>query len=504
MKTQLFVGIVILIIAGLFAKYKIFDEKIELKYALSEKITSDFNDKSEEAIQQLIIKNSGDVGINSILIKIHSSVSRFQIKKFRYNDSVSYSLTTNKLEITYPELPPNGYITVILKTINSGVNANEIEIFHSKGIAKEAFSSNESYRFLSPLVFLLIYTLIIGLSMRNFYTNLYKSRIYYSPYEGILEKKKPWFISNIKWNEIRKEAIEKLFEKGYAPTIEKSKYYQILNSEKKVFLSDDEWNAVIKKAEDKFLITVSEKLYGSYYFGRYEEINNLKKPINIHHDSWNSILMQISNGICLHKMLNAIRLPHEDQLSELLRSEKPAIVSSDDWARLRAAVALLYSSLIINKWVYRYDRQEEYLKSIDLNVLADNKTDIIKLFEDITKGKNLESYYRILLRVIRNIIAFDVNQKKPEQITDKDWNELIEIVQKIIETREKSNEEFEDALKIKTEALPLMEKVTKQLDIIDKLLKEPETINKIEAYNIPFEKGNWDNLKKISEYLSKI
>ena len=204
MKTQIIVGIIvgiiIIIATGLFAKYKIFDDKIELKYVLSEKITSDFNDKSEIAIQQLTIKNSGEVPINSIIIKIHADVSDFQIKKFRHNDSISTSKTLHYLEITYPELPPNGELFIILKSTNSGINDNEIEIFHNKGMAKEAFANNDSNSISYLLyIFIFIYLCLILFGLRSTLIDSFSYKIYYSPYEDILKHKKPWYFSLEKW-----------------------------------------------------------------------------------------------------------------------------------------------------------------------------------------------------------------------------------------------------------------------------------------------------------------
>jgi hypothetical protein len=45
--------------------------------------------------------------------------------------------------------------------------------------------------------------------------------------------------------------------------------------------------------------------------------------------------------------------------------------------------------------------------------------------------------------------------------------------------------------------------VKKQLDTIHNILKDPSEIDRIEDYNIPFSKGNWDNLNQIANYLKK-
>lgn len=308
-KIQIITGIIILVVGGFFARYKIFEDKIELKYILSEKITSDLSNKSEEAIQQLTIKNSGDVLINSIVVKINSEIFKYQIQKFRFTDSVSASLTPSKLEITYPELPPEGEIIIILKSLNSGISKDKVKIFHSKGIAKEAFSNNESYTSIFLISIFVIYLLFALYGIRYSLIDSYTSKIDYSPYEGILKHKTPWYISSTKWDEIRKKAIENLFKHESLGIIEKCSFYQILNSDKKDFLTDDEWNSVINKAEETFLKNLSKKLSQNYYYSDSSELTNLKKPKNIRLDTWKSIRDQSSKAICFHKLTRVLNYP---------------------------------------------------------------------------------------------------------------------------------------------------------------------------------------------------
>ena len=509
MKTQIIVGIIvgiiIIIATGLFAKYKIFDDKIELKYVLSEKITSDFNDKSEIAIQQLTIKNSGEVPINSIIIKIHADVSDFQIKKFRHNDSISTSKTLHYLEITYPELPPNGELFIILKSTNSGINDNEIEIFHNKGMAKEAFANNDSNSISYLLyIFIFIYLCLILFGLRSTLIDSFSYKIYYSPYEDILKHKKPWYFSLEKWTKLRKDAINKIFENGYSVTIEKSSFYNILDSEKANTLSIDEWKSIIEKAEEKLLIVVAEKLFRSYYFSYEEEIFNLKRPKYVHLDVWEKIQIQISIVTCLHKLIDVLRYSSESSLLGLLNLEKPELVTIADWDKLIDIASTLYASSVIKNGAIgskSYDL-ESYKNSVVLDVLDNsNSSKIIKVFDKIIEAEELEVYYNQLLQNQRLVFTWVENVEKPDVINNEDWNKIIDIYNKVVLFKKESEENLIEALEIKEKTTPLLDKVTKQLDIIDRILEDPEAITKIEEYNIPFEIGNWENLKKVADYL---
>jgi len=504
MKTQILVGMILIVITGLFTKYKLFDDKIELKYTLSDRISSDFNDRSEEsAIQQLTIKNSGDVMINSIVIKINSTVSEYQIKKFRYTDTVSSSKTPSKLEIIYPELPPKGEFLIILKSISLGINKGNIEIYHSKGLAKEAFTNNESNSSILSLVVFVLYFALLSYASRISVIEYYSSKIYYSPYDGILKRKKPWLISEKKWEEIRKDSIDKLFEKDYSIDIENYFAYQILNSDKKEFLSDEEWNSIILNAEKKLLAIISEKLYSSYYFKDYERIKNIKKPKNVSHNTWGNIRKQFSRAICLHIFIDALQYPRAKQIEEMLKVDKYEIVNNDDWDKLRESLEILYSSIIIRKSIESYNI-EQYIESINLDVLGDpTKSDTSEVLEKIVEVNKLECYNRNLLNNIRDVLFREKSPNRPNEIQDEDWSEIEKIYNTIVKTKINSEKELEEARDIKIEAIPLKELVTKQLSIIDNLIKEPESIEKIEEYNIPFQKGNWIILKKISDILKQ-
>lgn len=504
MKTQVLVGIILIVITGLFAKYKLFDDKIELKYTLSDRISSDFSNNSEEsAIQQLTIKNSGDVMINAIVIKINSTVSDYQVKKFRYTDTVSSSKTLSKLEIIYPELPPKGEFNIILKSISSGINKGNIEIYHSKGLAKEAFSNNESSSSILSLVLFVIYFAFLAYASRTAAIEYYSSKISYSPYDGILKRKKPWLISTKKWEEFRKDSIGKLFEKDYSNDIENYFAYQFLNSDKKEFLSDEEWNTIILKAENKLLTITSEKLYSSYYFKDYEKIKNVKKPKNVSHDTWQNIRKQFSRAICLHIFIDALQYPWEKQIEEMLKIEKYEIVNSEDWDKLRESLEILYSSIIIRKGIESFNI-EQYVKSINLDVLDNKKrSDTLDVLEKIIEVNKLESYNNNLLNNIRDVLFREKSPNRPSDIQDEDWSEIEKIYNTIVKTKINSEKKLEEAREINDEAIPLKELVTKQLSIIDNLIKEPESIGKIEEYNIPFQKGNWIILKKISDILKQ-
>lgn len=503
MRTQIIVGIVLLVLGGLFAKYKIFDDKTELKFSISEKIPSDFIENIDESvIQQLTIKNSGDILIASIVVKIDATIQDVKINKFKSTDSVSISKARNHLEILYPELPPLGEVIVLLKSSGNGINYNNIEIFHSKGIAKEAFSSNDSHGSIYFLVLSFVYLIMIFFTLKVTLSDILESKSKYSSLE-ILRKKKPWYVSPNKWIEIRKVAITYYLNKDHLLAIEKSEAFHLLNSEKKDFLSKDEWHELLDKAENKIRQRITENIYKSFYNENFEELSNLKKPINISYESWKRINEEVSKAFCIHKMRGILRYEYYNSTIDILNVKKPEIVTDDDWLNLTKVLTSFYISRILEKGVGLVS-YEKYIDNVNLDFLeTSKKTEIEDFFSKIRSAYELEEYYNEMMQILNEMFFWDKIPRKPEFIKSEDWKRIEKLYNRIIKTEQLASESLSEAIKLKEKYLPLKEQVTKQLEIIDNLLSDPKSVEKVEVFNNPFAKGNWENIQQISEIMRK-
>ncbi len=494
MKNQIIGGVILLIIAGLFAKYKVFDDKVELKYSLSEKIPSDFvDDIDEEGIQQLTIKNSGSVLISSIVIKINANVHDVKVNKFKSTDSISITKSNKTSEILYPEIPPFGEVIVLLKVKGSSIDKNNVEVYHSKGTANEAFSDTSSYRDIVFFTVLFVYLIIIFFYLRKGFVDLLESRAKYS-YLDILRRKKPWYVKDSKWIEIRNSAISNYIEKDYTSTIEKSESYQLLNTEKKEFLSEDEWFDILKKAEDKILRKITEKIYDSYYNMSFEELSNLKKPINISYKNWKKINEEISKAFCMHKLRDTFLFGHIDLVTNILNSQKPEVVTDDDWSNLKTILLTYYTSNILEKGVSEIS-YKNYIDNVNLDILEPSRrTEIVNVFKNIKEGYEKEEYYGQLLQIIHEMFYWDKVPNKPKFARVEDWKKIEGLYSQVIKKKKEAMDNLSEAKKIKAEFVPLKEKITRQLCIIDNLLNEPTSIDKIETFDNPFAKGNWESV----------
>lgn len=553
MKNTIIGAIITIFLGGLAAKY-IFNKTIELKYALSEKISADFTSKSEEAIQQLKIKNNGDVLIKNIVIKINEGISKWHIKKHKHNDSVSISPKNKSLEILYSELPPTGEIIIVLKSSSNGINSSKIKVSHSEGKATEVFSKNTADEVSGwTIVFLVcVAFMMMSASIYNFLSESHSHKIYLDPYKHILQHKKPPYIENKKWFNLREDAKRLLFQNDFNTNIEHTLSYQLLNSDKKDFFSDDEWLEVIEKAEDQFSKNLAKNIYTSHYSFKYDEIESLQKPKNISDINWKDIKSKMSEAVCLKELRLITRHPYLSKIVEFLETKKPDLVNDDDWDNLRKSIQELYIAKIITDGIQRYN-YDDFLKSINLDLLDTKAQDNIKsFFEALKKNKDYQkynillikainqvysqqklpeniqelepldakiieelhtkledskkqqAYYFLLVNTIRASFSWKTLPQKTTELEQKDWDEIANIFKQVVSLEAKAEQALAKTEDIKREFFPKSIQVTKQFDIIDQLLKDPHSIDRVEQYNVPFSDGNWENLLALSKHLQNI
>lgn len=115
--------------------------------------------------------------------------------------------------------------------------------------------------------------------------------------------------------------------------------------------------------------------------------------------------------------------------------------------------------------------------------------------------------FRVASGIAGHFVTLIPLMEKPENVNSENWKKVVELENQIsvIATQiEKDKLEItKDKSKIndeKTETQKLKDKILKQLAIVDNVLNDPESINKIESYDNPFSEGNFANLQRVSEY----
>ncbi len=461
MKNVLLSGIILLIVGGIITKY-IFNEKVELRYIMSDRIPTNFiNNDSTESIQQIEVLNTGDIDLNKIVIKIKARVKDYKVFKIANSDSVQVVKSSDLFELVYPQIPPEGNIKIVIKSIGNGFNLGDIDIKHSKGSAKPALETNNSYDYIFYGL-MLIYFILIGFSVRSNLIDSVAFSIYHKPFDKILNRFKPWYLSDDKWKKIREDSMKYVFDYEYVSTsIKDTLYYQLLNSEKPQKINDIEWNKLMSLSQEMLLKRISETVNRGYDL-EVAKFTNLKRPKHIEEEFWAKVTTLISNAYKTILISNIKSYLSIEELKLKLNETKPEIIKTKDW--------------------------EEYTSYV---------SKMINLIELSEKNEILQEQLEMLIYQTEL-------KEKPIELTPKEWEKLKEIELDIFEKSKQIREDLVELQKLKFEILPLKTKLDKQLKIINEVLTDPTAIDRIEDYENPFNIGNFENLKQIALLKKKI
>ncbi|MDP8227570.1 MAG: hypothetical protein P9L89_08030 [Candidatus Celaenobacter polaris] len=553
---NIFTYTILTLITGLLIAFFAFNlnkEYVDLRYTLSEKIPTKFIETSPaETIQQLVIKNNGNMPATKIQIKVNGFVKNYDILKNLVSDVVEEHNSNGYFEAIYPSLPPDAQFSYIFKTSGEGITKNNLEIRHNKGNATEALASDSQSTYSKigiPTFFLAMtafYFIMIALQGRSMAIDSLISRGSYLKYYDYLNKKKPIYVPQEKWDSIRREYIKGKIRPTYLSisNIEEEENYKILNQDKPKFLNEDEWELLKENASTSLDNQLSYCIKTSHTFNL-EKYFLFKKPKHFPENKWQEIVKEINeNFITAQELKKSFHLSTKDILKEL-ELGIPSGMLPAFWDEYEKFLTDCYYELVY-KEILRNFNPLKYLKEIDLSVLNKSKRELL---EDISYKiqllgiddmsslneaekflkkdkpewikdndlerleKKAEAYIALdksirknesLSNALNSIVNFTSLKEQPDTLDSSEWNNIIELERKIATASMKIEE---DKLKLESneqKTNELKDKVLKQLSIIDNVIIDPESIDKIEDYDNPFSKGNFANLKQIRDLSIKL
>lgn len=501
---KLLIIVIGFILTSAIAYYGFLQKKTELKYTISESISLNKNNDSSVSVQQLRISNTGDLPITTIVIKIKSKIIDYYVQKYKDSDSMSITKESNYFELVYPLIPKENTILLNLYTSESNIINDKIEITHSDGKAIEAFQQNDlisTFQVISWVI-LIIQILIFGYSAIATSISNYLLLIDISKTIRKIKRKKPWYLFHNRWETIKYEALNNLFKKDYNSDIEKTASYVFLTSDKTEFFTEDEWIKYKELAVKSLKEHIITSITSSYKLKVGELIYNISKPKYCSDTSWQSIIDKMSELYHIGAVNYAIYLNTPETTKKLLSEKKPTTISEEYWTKIQKSLEDIYAYKIVSNGT-KWSVLDKYLKEIDLSILSDErKEQIEKIFSEIISGKENKENYSWLAHHIKRLPYQNELMEKPDNISEKDWKEFIEIHNTFVKVKNDTENTLRAIERENAEITPLRIKATKQLEIIDNLLYDPKSIDKVEEYNIPFNTGNWENLLRIKDILS--
>ena len=564
MKNTIIGGLFALLAAilAVFLGHYLTQENIDIRYTLSDSIPATFlGEESLKNIQQLNIINRGDTTAENLRIILEKKISKYELTKYSDLDKVEINSSENNLNILYPELPPEGKINLVFSTnyILPLMNS-QVKISHSKGVGKEAFDEKNNFIYsLFSIPIILMFMLIFFIITESFsLRNKWLERDALKGEEDIFTKKKtPWLMSIDRWNEIRKEAIEKYVKKRRLNPyeIEDSNILKFLNSEKPEYLKEHEWDFLVKESQTFFEENILSCLnVNNYNLYTIEHILKVSKPKNFNQIKWDKILKNIHEHyifLLKENAINSISIRDEKGIFEKIKEENNFGINDELWKSYKTFLKYLYKvSLIINLFDY-HENYIKYINKFDISIIDKSNIELIKsisyklqinnyfphpftlteaqkfLKEDRIEWLEENDYNRLKINAheiidlhnqkikinsIKSLfqdILFnrDLPEEKPIDLDSDEWNNLKIIKRNILDIEENiyRNKGILEEISEKERTIPnLIDKLNFQLSTINDFLSDPSVLDRIEDYNNRFSPGNFQNLQKIAAYLRNI
>jgi len=470
-------------------------------YIISDAIEIPTSEGKPKYAQEIMITNSGQSLVRDISIKIPRHVSTHKLTKHSNQVEEKIFSELNSFELVYPELPSEQKISMLVSYEGEPLKKDWISISHSNGNAQaQENEAPETNFFLIWVAFVIgMFTQIAG-DIRKWKREIFGSS-FWTDEKDVMRNDKPWFASSSEWSDMQFEGINKLLNRyDLSSSIGEKFYYRLLNSQKPILLSDEKWAILQKEASKLFMAEISKELTGYVRIEKLVDFFKLEKPIALSTQSWSDFeksLVEVSIEKILPKHIqieDIIRiLEHNNTI--LKNFPKEIVDKIFELAQER------YSNYLISYETLRWNEPLKLLKTSKFELLTDEQSQFTKDY--LIKFARLQNMPKSLH--IHDLELF-VSKEKPEWMSQKEYDSLTEFV-----NHSKSLSSERDALqsertefeseKLKTEHLKA--RVLLQLELIDKIIANPDAIEKIEDYDQTFAPGNKRNLELIASLLKE-
>ncbi|MCH7500268.1 MAG: hypothetical protein IH886_09705 [Nitrospinae bacterium] len=538
--------LVIAIFAGVaifFLNTYYFGKGPNLKYVLSESLPIGETESGQEIIgQQIEVINAGDLEAEDIFIRFPRRVESYKITKNLLVDKVEVIQNEEIFELHYPNLPIDGKFKIVLKILNFPIRDDVLLIGHKNGKAINALIDEaESKWDLIKLIFLFSLIFLVWIAILGIFVDSLVNKALIYP-EKFLKKKRPSYINEEKWKEIRSSALDRIaldLRKYYYGKIHEVKAYLFLNKNKPDELDVEEWDKLKSIATDALEEIISNNVLLIHRLKEFSYYFTLEKPTHLIEIDWVKIKDKINESyflLVINELLSAY-----DKISAY-PNEKPEGIENEKWERLlrqcrEICIADLLDKVSYNRSPIQFlngfnidvlgseykDRLLSIAYKIEISFLPDFSDPIeAKKFlnmdkpdwmndEDFDKRKSIaqkvvildaqESRYMELNSLFNRVSKFnEVWEEKSDAISEQDWENILKINSRIIKRDKDLVKKEKELIALETEVKTLKDKIERQLNIINDCFDNPSKLEKIEEYNNPFAPGNFETLKKVAQW----
>lgn len=323
---------------------------------------------------------------------------------------------------------------------------------------------------------------------------LYKSiinRCYHSVDEivKILKTRKPNGLSEPTWEKLEELANKEFFDAKTRET-SLSNIVKTLKETKPPEISETCWKNIISHLQDR------------YYNYTSSQIITANDPLNIIKSCELELLKPEHREELIKKTLETKTkyVLEQADVEKILKETRPEEIPNHHWLQMISFLQKKYCHMIDEAISISKDPLNTITK-YNLNLLQNEQQESLNKKAESMKQK-LE--YDTLITLFTNITHHQkIEDTKRQTLSQQNWETIKKIEEQLLRLEE-DKEKYAHALEEAIKTSSLKQKVTNQLELINTILTDPTTINRIEHYNDTFAPGNFANLKRVAEYLKEI
>lgn len=455
---------------------------IPLAFQESPKVAKELQPR-DEFVQQIEVANSGNAEAKAIVVKIPKAITQFRVTKHSRSVKVESFQTANSFELDYPSLPPASRFQITVKTDGAPLAESQLEVSHQGGkasmVSPGSTSGKASYLSLAfSIVLPLFYLFMAYVFFRDEakYLFLFRHSSRSRDISKLLTQKKPWYIHKNDWPEVFVELIQRAiydYASMYSGGLGNVAAYKVLTFTKPDAIEQGEWDKVRKSSSERLSDVAIEHA---------KRLSNQAELLDLLNTSWPNGLSE-ANKEKLSYTISVIYFDwvfsksSADQLVQILTENKqPPMTSIKAWEMFKErAVSEIEKNLAID--LIQKENLDELTNSPAWSVIpfhAQHRLSVLHAGRVASAKEATEARAKL---------------KEAEAIT-----QTVNLLKSSLDSRELEISEKE------REIFTLRTKVYNQLNVIERVICEPEHLDRIEPEDDTFVSGNWALLRKLANY----
>lgn len=471
-------------------------EAPNVSYSVSDAIEIVGTSGRPEYAQEIAVGNIGNSAAKSISVKVPRSVLSYKLTKHSNLLKEVTSTENESFELVYPELPTGQKFRLHIRYGSAPISRDWISVSYAEGNAQPQDNQSSGTNYF--LLWIAAWFGFVAAQLFSIRESAKQFLIRTTNRKDLFRNSRPWYIFANEWPEFHYEMLEHALNAYSYESIDQKLCFQLLNHEKPKLLTDDNWTKLQNIATDKLNTALSSAVAISSDALKLADLLKLKKPELFPLEHWSRF--QNSVGEMLESRLLPSHLGNQE-LIRILEKKHPIQESLPTALALRILEAAQnrYLSKITNEAIRERDGASHALSEARLDLLTEELSSRLR-----TQLIQLSRMQAMLPNWSLNKLEGIVANGKPSWMSEEEFIAIVKAADEMesLSTERASLKQKRNSLvAAEEEVTTLKRKVTAQLELIDRILSSPDSIDKLEEYDDTFAPGNRRNLELVARTL---